>query len=63
MAVAAGMVHIAQGHAFVASTPGQPSWELAAIYFACAVLFLLIGPGRWSVDACLFGRESARPAL
>jgi putative oxidoreductase len=56
MAVAAGMVHIAKGDPFVASGPGQPSWELAAVYFAGSVLFLLAGPGRWSVDACLFGR-------
>jgi putative oxidoreductase len=62
MAVAAGMVHIPAGHPFVAGG-GGPSWELAAIYFACAVLFVLAGPGRWSVDACLFGRESPRPAL
>jgi len=63
MAVAAGMVHIPAGHPFVAGAAGGPSWELAGIYFACAVLFLLAGPGRWSVDACLFGREPQRPAL
>jgi putative oxidoreductase len=55
MAVAAGMVHISQGHPFVGK-PGDPSWELAAVYFACAVLFLLAGPGRLSLDAVLFGR-------
>ena len=63
MAVAGGMVHIPAGHPFVAGAAGGPSWELAGIYFACAVLFLLAGPGRWSVDACLFGREPQRPAL
>jgi putative oxidoreductase len=64
MAVAAGMVHIAAGHPFVASQPGAPSWELAAVYFAGSVLFLLAGPGRWSVDACIAGRppEAVRPA-
>jgi putative oxidoreductase len=54
MAVAAWMVHISQGHAFVAK-PGDPSWELAAVYFACSLLFLLAGPGRFSLDALLFG--------
>ena len=63
MAVAAGMVHIPKGDPFVASGPGQPSWELAAVYFAGSVLYLLAGPGRWSVDACIAGKppETVRP--
>src|SRR5262245_911159 len=48
MCVAAGMVHIAQGHPFVGE-PGKPSYERAAVYLACAVLFVLAGPGRFSV--------------
>ncbi len=54
MAVAIGMVHVPQGHPFVAQ--GGPSWELAAVYLACAVLFLISGPGRISLDFLLFGR-------
>lgn len=54
MAVAAGMVHIPKGDPFVGKG-GESSWELAAVYFACSVLFLLAGPGRISVDALLFG--------
>jgi putative oxidoreductase len=54
MAVAAGMVHISKGDPFVGK-PGESSWELAAVYFACALLFLLAGPGRFSLDALLFG--------
>jgi putative oxidoreductase len=54
MAVAAGMVHISQGHPFVGK-PGDPSWELAGVYFACSLLFLLAGPGCLSLDALLFG--------
>ena len=61
MAVAAGMVHIPAGHPYVSM--GGPSWELAGVYFACAVLFLLAGPGRLSLDAMLFGKELFRPAL
>jgi putative oxidoreductase len=61
MAVAAGMVHIPAGHPFVST--GGPSWELAGVYFAAAVLFLLAGPGRLSLDAILFGHEPVRPAL
>jgi putative oxidoreductase len=62
MAVAAGMVHISQGDPFVGK-PGERSWELAAVYFACALLLLLAGPGRLSLDALIFGRRSeAAPA-
>jgi putative oxidoreductase len=58
MAVAASTVHIKSGHAFVGK-PGEPSWELAAIYFACAVLLLLAGPGLFSLDALLFRRPDS----
>ncbi len=58
MAVAAGMVHIAQGHPFVASQPGGPSFEPALGYLAIAVLLLLAGPGRMSLDWFLLGRRS-----
>jgi len=56
MTVAATTVHIAQGHAFVATAPGEPSYELALNYFAVALTLLLVGPGCLSVDALLFGR-------
>jgi putative oxidoreductase len=54
MAVGATTVHIRQGDPFVGK-PGEPSWELAAVYFACSLLFLLAGPGRFSLDALIFG--------
>lgn len=60
MAVAAGMVHISKGDPFVGK-PGEPSWELAAVYFACALLFLLAGPGKLSLDALLFGERVEAP--
>jgi putative oxidoreductase len=56
MAVALGMVHLPKGHAFVA--PGQPSYELAAVYLAASIVFLLLGAGKLSLDAFLFGCSS-----
>ena len=57
MAVAVGMVHIPAGDPFV----GEHAWELPATYFSLAILFLLIGPGRFSLDAMLFGRRGSGP--
>jgi putative oxidoreductase len=58
MAFAIVMVHIRAGQPFV-DPKGGPSWELAAAYLASVILILLIGPGRYSLDARLFGRPAA----
>jgi len=55
MVVAIGMVHLPHGDPFVSKT-GGPSYELAAVYLACTILFLLLGPGRFSLDALLFSK-------
>jgi putative oxidoreductase len=47
--------HIMNGDPFVASALGQPSFEPATVYLACSILLLLLGPGRFSLDAALFG--------
>jgi len=42
-----------RGVPFVAG-PGQPSYELAALFLAMSVMFLLTGPGKLSVDGAVF---------
>jgi putative oxidoreductase len=59
MFVAMATAHAA--HPFV-GTPGEPSKELAATYFAFALLMLFNGPGKLSIDGLLFGREKVQEA-
>ena len=55
MAVAMFTFHFPMRHPFV--TLDGPSWELAGIYFACSMMLLFSGPGKFSADALLFGRQ------
>jgi putative oxidoreductase len=45
------------GDPFV-SNKGGGSYELAAVYFSIAVLMILVGPGKYSVDSKVFGNRS-----
>ena len=49
--IGAAGFHISNGDAFVGY---GPSWELAAVYATLSLLFLLVGPGKYSVDNKLF---------
>jgi putative oxidoreductase len=56
MGVAAWFHAVSLGHPFVATKAG-PSFELAALYLSISLLFLALGPGRFALDAKLFGRR------
>lgn len=49
--VVAAAVHISKGDPWISK--GGGSWELAGLYLALSVVFLLVGPGRFSLDALL----------
>lgn len=57
MAVATHFHAIVRGDPFVPKGPG-PSYELAAVYFCVALLLLLAGPGRFSLDRFIFDRPA-----
>ncbi len=59
MAVAV-QFHVSQGQPFVAGKPGAGSYELALGYFAVALLLILMGPGVFAADYCLFGKRKKR---
>ncbi len=58
MIAAIGMAHLPNHDPFVSPTGGH-SWELAAAYLATALLVLLAGPGRLSLDCLIFGRSQS----
>lgn len=46
--------HVSRGDPFVGR---GASYELALVYLVISVLFLVFGPGRFSLDSLLFGRR------
>ncbi len=56
MLVAVATLRFAMGDPFVNPTGGG-SYELASIYLALALLFIIAGPGRFSLDCRLFGQK------
>lgn len=57
MAVAVWMQAVVLGNPFVPEGPGA-SYELASIYLCVAILVLLSGPGRFSLDRAVFGKKT-----
>jgi putative oxidoreductase len=56
MAVAIRLHAFVMGDPFVPTGPGG-SYELASVFFCIALLLLLAGPGRFSLDRLLFGED------
>ena len=50
------MVHVPHGDPFVNLTGGH-SYELAAVYLAIMIVFLLRGAGQFSLDALIFQKK------
>ena len=58
MSVAIGLVPLHHGDPFVSLMGSKGgSWESAAVYLVLMVLLMLAGPGRFSLDAFLFGKS------
>ena len=55
MLVATLLHAVIKGDPFV--NPGGPSYELALVYLGISLLFLAAGPGRFSLDAKIFGER------
>jgi putative oxidoreductase len=56
MAVAFATHAFMRGDPFVSLT-GGPSFELAAVFFSIALLLMMMGPGRFSLDQKFFGPD------
>lgn len=57
MAVAVSMHRFVLGDPFVSLTGGR-SYELAVAYLLAALLLLIAGPGRLSLDRLIFGKKA-----
>jgi putative oxidoreductase len=58
MLVALGTVLLPNGVPFVAKN-GGPSSELAFVFLSASILFLTVGPGKFSLDALLLGAKAS----
>ncbi len=58
MAVATHMHAIVKGDPFVSQ--GGGSYELALLYLVIAILFIVLGPGKFSADRFVFGLRSTK---
>lgn len=57
MAVATCLHAFVMKDPFVASGPGSGSYELALVYLCMALVFMTVGPGKYSLDRKIFGER------
>lgn len=57
MAGAVRLHALVLGDPFVSTGPGGSSYELASVYLSIAILLLVAGPGRFSLDRIVFGEK------
>jgi len=57
MGFAVHMHMVVRGDPFAAQGPGQSAYEPAAVYLAMALMLMLVGPGRCSLDRAFFGEK------
>ena len=57
MIVATHMHAMVRQDPFVSAT-GGPSFELALVYLAIALMFMALGAGKFSIDAKIFGQKN-----
>ena len=58
MVVAVHFHAVVKGDPFVSMAPGGSSFEPALMYFAVFFALLAVGPGKYSLDAKIFGQKS-----
>ncbi len=57
MVVAAGLHAVVLGDPFV-NTKGGGSYELSTLFLVISILFIVAGPGRYSLDRLIFGTKT-----
>jgi putative oxidoreductase len=60
MAVAVCMHMFVMKDPFVATAAGSGSYEPALLYLGISILFLILGPGKFSLDAKVFGERQCQ---
>ena len=58
MAVATYTHAVVMGDPFVNLTGGGRSFELALVYFGISLIYMTVGPGKFSLDSKLFGEKN-----
>lgn len=57
MSFAVNMHMVVMKHPFVSSVPGGMSYEPALVYWGIALVLLLLGAGKFSLDKIIFGER------